>query len=317
MSVSSDKCLRILERLNVKQIQTLLTTLHGATLSGRQFIKARYEEQGRHFSETLEFITDLGWVRTASDELILSEEYGSFAASSASEGYVTEKIIHAMMISNAYASVLAEYLVQFNVVGNEVARRPSHQARLRESAIRNFLIDMTIVLYDNEHDRFVLKQDYVHLYLWAKNVRGPKTKRAFEAMSRQREELGSSAESAVFEYEKLRVGEELAAHVEYISATYPFACYDVKSITTTADSNVPRYIEVKAVSPDSYEFYWSRSELEAAKLLSGQYFLYLLPVSSGMFEFSQLLVIENPYETVYENTDNWLVEDNVILCRRK
>ncbi len=315
MSVSSDKCLRILERLNVKQIQTLLTTLHGATLHGRQFIKARFEEQGRHFSETLEFITDLGWVRTASDELILSDECRGFGTYSA--GHVAEKIIHAMMTANAYASVLAEYLVQFNVVGNEVARRPSHQARLQESAIRNFLIDMTIVLYDSEHDRFVLKHDYVHLYFWAKNVRGPKTRRAFEAMSRQREELGSSAEYAVFEYERVRVGEELAAHVEHVSATHPFACYDVKSVTTTDDSNVPRYIEVKAVSPESYEFFWSAPELEAAKILSSRYFLYLLPVVSGNFDFSTLLILANPYETVYKNIENWLVEDNVILCRRK
>jgi|SRR5882672_1786240 len=317
MSVSSDKHFRVLKRLKVKQIKTLLTTLHGATLRRKQFVEARYQEQAQHFLETLEFITGLGWVREAGDELILSDECRVFAGSVANERCIAEKILDAMIGSDAYATVLAEYLVLFNVLGNEVFRRPSPQARLQESAIRDLLMDMGIVLYDNEHDRFVLTQSHVHLYLWAKNILGPKTKEAFEARSLQREELGSSAEYAVFEYEKIRVGEELATQIEYISATYPFACYDVKSLTIADDSSIPRYIEVKAVSPDSYEFFWSSYELEAAKLLANQYFLYLLPVVSGKFDFSRLIVLENPYETVYKNTENWLVEDNVILCRRK
>ena len=38
------------------------------------------------------------------------------------------------------------------------------------------------------------------------------------------------------------------------------------------------YIEVKAVSPNTFTFYWSQREVDVAKVLGQHYYLYLLPV---------------------------------------
>lgn len=318
MNVSSYKRLAVLERTSLRQIQWLVGTLHRSTLHRTQFIEARYKEHAQYFSETLQFLKDLGWVCEDGEQLTISDEGRSVAASLTDEGYVAEKITQAMSSpSNAYGNALAEYLGLFKVIGDEVTHRPLPQRRLQESTVRNFLMDMRMVFYRKDDDTFVLSRNFVHLYFWAKNVTGQKSKERLQALSSMREQLGSSAEYAVFQYEKIRVGEQLAAQVEYVSDTYPFACYDVKSVSLNNDSSIPRYIEVKAVSADSYEFFWSSSELEAARFLENEYFLYLLPVVDGTFDFSKLLILENPYITVYKNSDNWLTEENVIVCRRK
>ena len=144
-----------------------------------------------------------------------------------------------------------------------------------------------------------------------------KTKASLETTARRREQFGRSAEDAVFEYEKIRVGEQLANKVQHISKTLPFASYDIKSFTVDASSTVDRFIEVKAVSRQSYQFFWTQIELEAAKLLRDKYYLYLLPSDGKSFDFSELLMLENAYETVYENKDAWATEENVVLCQKK
>ena len=318
MNGSSDKRLKVLERITIRQIKRLLETLHSTTLHRTQFIQAFYNEHSQFFLETLDFLKDMGWVREEADQLIMSSECQIIGSSLTDEDYVAEKIIQAMTsTSNIYGATLAGYLAQFKVIGDEVIHRPSAQRRLYESAIRNFLIDARTIFYRKGDDAFVVNQSYIHLYFWAKNVKGPKSKEPLKARFGLRERLGASAEYAVFQHEKFRVGEGWAAQVEYVASTYPLACYDVKSVTLVSNSTIPRYIEVKAVSAESYEFYWSSSELEAARLLKEQYFLYLLPVVGDTFDFSKLLILENPYTTVYKNSESWLIEENVILCRRK
>ncbi len=116
---------------------------------------------------------------------------------------------------------------------------------------------------------------------------------------------------------KNRVGERWVYKVEHVAAGTPFACYDIKSVTVSGSDTVPRYIEVKAVPPYSYQFYWTRSEVETAQLLREKYFLYLLPVTiSGGFDLKKILVVNDPYTSVYQNSETWQIEENVIVCKR-
>lgn len=317
MSVSSDKR-KVLERVTLKRVQVLLLTLNEATLQRIQFVEARYKERAHNFSDTLDFLIALGWVQRDDNEVRLTGTSTRFAQSFSHERDVAERILETITTTtNDYAALFAGYLVRFTVTGSKAECRPTTLARVEESAVRNFLMDMGAVVYDKERDRFVLNQKHIHLYVWAKNVSGPRTTGVLEKVSRQRRALGTSAEDVVFEYEKVRVGKQFADKVEHVSKKYPFASYDVKSVTVTPGATVDRYIEVKAVSRDSYEFFWTKAELEAAKLLRAQYYLYLLPAVVDGFDFSGLLVFENAYETVYKNVDDWAIEENVIVCRRR
>ena len=92
--------------------------------------------------------------------------------------------------------------------------------------------------------------------------------------------------------------------------------YDIKSFEDYLDSNskrIERYIEVKAVSVDNYKFYWSRMEIEIAKVFGEKYYLYLLPViSNNNFDFEKLIIIRNPFENVFSNVREWKKEEECI-----
>jgi hypothetical protein len=130
--------------------------------------------------------------------------------------------------------------------------------------------------------------------------------------------LGFSAELAVVEHERKRLGTELADLVEHISADQPYACYDIKSATVTAGQVADRYIEVKAVPEGTLQFYWSKSEVDVAKVLRDRYYLYLLPyaVNRG-FDVGGLTVICDPHRTLTGDQNTWEIEEDVLVCRRK
>ncbi len=291
--------------------------LHESSFHNAQFVSSQYGEEARNFSETLEFISNLGWVTVDDGTITFTESGSAISSAEYADVNLARRILGGMRRCRGYDHILADYLVQFEIVDREIAQTPSTGGRIRESPIRNFLMDMRVVSYDSRDDRFVLDRCYADLYLWAKNILTSKVKGRFEQKLRQREEFGLSAEYAVFDYEKNRVGTQLSDQVRHISAEMPFASYDIESVTETQAGITPRIIEVKAVPADSYEFFWTHSEIEAAKILTDQYFLYLLPFANGMFDFSRLVVLQNPYETVYENTDSWYIENVVISCRRK
>src|SRR5207247_593211 len=146
------------------------------------------------------------WISQDQDELTLSET----SMHSAREFTIPRDIAHKLLdtittTATEYGVLFSRYLSRFTVIGNEAESRPATTRRLQESGIRNFLMELGAVSYDSQQDRFVLDPNYAHLYVWAKNVTGTKTKAAFEKRVRHREEFGRFAEQAVFEYEKIRV----------------------------------------------------------------------------------------------------------------
>jgi uncharacterized protein DUF3883 len=319
MSASSDTRLDILGRLETKQVQFFLRVLSHSTMRRSQFIGAIYGEQARNFRETLQFLKNINWVREQQDELLLTNDGDSAGREAQNDAEIRKRLLQAMISEDSpYKELLADYLTQFKLTETGLVHRPPISDRLDDSGLRNLLIDMRVVTYRAADDVYALEEVGLELYVWAKDLQRPTSRKKFEADVRQKEELGYSAELAVLEYEKNRVGVEWASKVEHVSGRLPFACYDIKSVTLHDGRAVPRYIEVKAVAADSRQFYWTASEVEAARLLRAKYFLYLLPVVAGAtFDLTRMMVVEDAYNSVYQNAQGWLIEENVIVCRQR
>lgn len=318
MNASSDKRLELLAKLETKQIQCLLSILFQSTMHGKHFVETTYSERARDFVETLQFLKDINWVKERHGELVLSDA-GSAAYAAAQDDEEIRKLLAEVVIAEVspYRADLADYLLRFSLGGSNLSYRPALSERLQQSPLRNFLIDIRAVSYRADDDTYLLEESAADLYVWAVNYRRSASKGMFQAVAKRKEQLGFAAEIAILEYERGRVGARWAHKVEHVSAGSPFACYDVKSVTMRSGDAIPRYIEVKAVPPDSYQFYWTRSEVEAAQVLKAKYFLYLLPVStSGDFDLTRILIVEDPYISVRQNSEAWQIEENVIICRR-
>jgi hypothetical protein len=316
MSEFSSDPATVLGRLHPKQIDTLVEILRHGNLRQTSFVESIFNERARHFSETLQFLKDIGWVSQHGDELELSGGDALIAAGGQSGSQTIADAIS--RVTGPYQQILAAYLQNFRFHGGRMLHFPSPQARLEQSAIRNVLMELGLVSHHLADDSYELHEGSAHLYLWARNIHGAASKAELESQANQRDELGIAAEAAVLAFEKEQVGPSWATHIEHVSAKNPGACFDIKSLRIRDGLPIYRYIEVKAVPVESFQFYWTAAELEAASLLRQTYFLYLIPAVGGRdFDIRRMSIIEDPFHSIYENPNDWEKNDKIIVCRRK
>jgi hypothetical protein len=304
-------------RIVPRQVSVLLTTLQECKLRSIQHIEALYNERAHLFKETTQFLKDIGWLRERRGRLYTTTAATVVDFRHPQDQTLGRAITEAIAGSpTRHRTTLAQYLSRYTTSGTALVHQPSPDHRSNESQIRNFLMASGIVLYNPKDDTYHLTTDCAHLFLWAKNTTGPKSKAALAAIGNRRDEIGAAAEIAALSFERQRVGPNWARQVEHVSAKNPLACFDIRSVTLHDGQPSPRFIEVKAVRRDDMQFFWSASEIEAAQLLGANYFLYLLPArAGGRFDGSELAIIQNPYTNVYTNTAQWFRQEKVILCR--
>ena len=227
------------------------------------------------------------------------------------------RIIEAILKSRtSYRTQLCRFLTQFEANGDTIIHAPGSERRLKESAIRNFVIALGIVFLRRTTNDYVLQKDAIDLWMRARVRHRPSTKTNFLVKLYEREQLGLDVECAVVDYERDRLGPQLAGAVLHIAREHPLANYDIESVTLTRGKPNPRFIEVKAVSPHSFRFFWSKQEVETARLLGASYFLYLVPVDSmRRANVHAMRIVENPYTSVCKNPGKWDIESDVLVCQ--
>lgn len=315
---SGSKTEEVLGKLRSNQIEVLVDLLRKSSLTEASFIEGRFKERAQHFSQTLRFLKAIGWVQEKDHVLKLTDHAQKFRIQDAKMFHAHESVVEAISESSGpYKEMLAGYLLQFESSDGIIKSKPSPQNSLKYSSMRNLLMEVGMVSHRSADNTYVLNPLFAGLFLWARNISGTKSKATLMARAKSKDAIGSAAEVVIFDYEKKRVGSELADRVEHTSAKNPGSCFDIKSFSTDASPPTSRFIEVKAVPADSHQFYWSARELEAAELLRKNYYLYLLPALGGRkFDLTKLQIIQDPYLTVYQNPKSWLKEENVILFRR-
>jgi hypothetical protein len=106
----------------------------------------------------------------------------------------------------------------------------------------------------------------------------------------------------------------LTKRIKHVASENVGAGYDILSFTKMANRGgfSDRLIEVKAVSPIDFRFYWSRNEIETARIHGQNYFLYLVPVSKNGFDMQKLKIIQNPFKKVYLDCESWLRQEELV-----
>jgi hypothetical protein len=112
---------------------------------------------------------------------------------------------------------------------------------------------------------------------------------------------GKISEDLTLAYEKNRLLQEgcehLALAVHIISNEDVFAGYDVISYDGKNSSlEHDRFIEAKGTSGESPVFYWSKNEIEKARILRGKYWVYLWTNVKGDGSGTLVGIFRDPYE---------------------
>jgi hypothetical protein len=189
------------------------------------------------------------------------------------------------------------------------------ERRQRFGGFRNLLLELEFLEHDFSKPRYWISPQYLETFIAAKNVL-PTSPLEFQAIIRAREELGGKAELEVLKFERarLRSYSGLVKRIKHVASENVGSGYDVLSFTELANRSgfSDRLIEVKAVSPTDLKFFWSRNEIETARIHGQNYFLYLVPVSKDGLDIQRVKIIQNPFKRVYLDNKLWPRREELI-----
>jgi hypothetical protein len=137
------------------------------------------------------------------------------------------------------------------------------------------------------------------------------------------EEIGAIAEDIAFEFERQRLREAglllESECVQKISELDVAAGYDIRSFDGESPKIIhDKFIEVKGSTGKEIDFYWSRNEIEQARVLGRKYWLYFVGEIDRVKKVSmdQPILIRDPYKNIFKGT-RFSIECEQMTVREK
>lgn len=301
--------------IKLSQLQTLCNVLAESNIRQVNYIKSKYEESELWFEDTVSFLQKLQVVGKSSNELIPLKK---FPTKPNSLNDFKRQILSVLFSTNGEVSEqLKSFLVNFQLETDEIYFATTQSDKIKFSSIRNLLLELEFITVSTDKNSYFVNSEFRELFIqyFKKRKVSPKT---FKKQQEEKEAIGLNAEKSIIDFEIRRLSEiSLNPNdIEHIALTDVTVGYDIKSFENHLDNNskrIDRYIEVKAVSVENYNFFWSRNEMEIAKIFNEKYFLYLLPViSKNTFDLEKLMIISNPFNNIYSNKLEWKKEEESV-----
>ena len=303
------------ENIKLSQLHTLCNTLANTQVRKVSNIKRKYLENALAFDETLSLLVDLKIVKNNSDELFPSK---TFPVSHDSIDDFKKKFLPVLFSANGEVSEqLRNFLLNFQTDSDKTFFKATEIQKIKFSDTRNLLLELEFISASPDNTTYFINPDYADLFVkqFSRRKLSPESLKIKQA---ENDSIGLTAEKAVIDFEVKRLTNIslVPSEIEHTSQENVLAGYDIKSFENNLNGNskrIDRYIEVKAVSVEDFKFYWSRNEIEIAKVFGEKYFLYLLPVvSNNTFDFEKLMIINNPFKNIYSNGLEWKKEEESI-----
>jgi len=310
----------LFDKIKLSQLFVLYTTLARAQVRDVANIKRKYSDAALAFDETLALLEELKLIKNNSGELSLKKI--SATANISIDEFKNEIVPILFSANDEISEQLRKFLINFQMQAGIFSFKATELEKVEYSDTRNLLLELEFILVDLDNSTYLINPAYTDLFI----KQFSRKKISVETLKKKQlenETIGLEAERAVIEFEINRLTNISfeRKEIEHISEENAAAGYDIKSFENYLDNNfkkITRYIEVKAVSPDNYDFFWSKNEINIAKILSESYYLYLLPVvSSNTFDFEKLLIKNNPYKNVYQNEQDWTKQEELIRFSKK
>jgi len=297
-------------RISFREIKILWAVLGDLTATRVDFVRARFSQDALHFSDVTDFLRQLGILAAAKGQMIKRGNLGK------TDAEMKNGLVQHLLESNTpYRIHLNEFFRHFENVNGSFEILMDSEKRRKFGGIRNLLLDLEFLEQDSGKPRYWVSPQYFTAFIEAKS-NSATSPLELQAVLLARAKLGWDAELEVLKFEaaRLRNHPGLVKRIKHIAAENVGAGYDVLSFTEseTESGFSERRIEVKAVSPIDFKFYWSRNEIETAQIHGQNYFLYLIPISKGGFDLQKLKIIQNPFKRVYSAKNSWLRQEEVI-----
>ena len=141
------------------------------------------------------------------------------------------------------------------------------------------------------------------------------TLKQLEKNLEHQKKIGDIAEEIVLNFEKNRLKnlgfEDESNKTRRISIDFANAGYDIESFNGKTNDGLPdRFIEVKGTTKKELDFHWSINEINTAKNLGSNYWIYFVSEIDvqNKISINEPKMINNPYDHIFSND---LFEKNI------
>lgn len=298
------------DNINLRNLLKFSDILNDTFSYNLDIIKSKYNKMGLHFDDILYFFIDLNLCKIENNSLIPNLKFEEIYNNSSNYNLELNNLILSKMFSNncRFRDTIQKYISSFEFKDSNITFRPLATFNIKYSGLRNLLIELDFLNFDDKNSIYIIENNNI-IYLEQLFKKKSISAKHLKHILSKKNEIGLKAEIEILSYEKnlLKNHPELALNIEHTSQPNASAGYDIKSFSVIDTGEIiEKYIEVKAVSISDYRFYISKNELEKSKILSNKYYIYLLPVlSKDKFDVNNLLIIQNPYNTIFNDNINW------------
>lgn len=293
----------VFENLTKRRIRTLIEIQVSTKSKDFSFVKKKYLENENDFDSLFDYLKDIGLCNRQKDKIVFTQNQiiKDFSNEDKLNSFLIEKTLND---KSSFSDYVLNYLQNFNSENDSFVYNPLIEERLKDSGLRNFLIDIDLIYYNRTNNSYIINNKYLHLFTKQIETKALSPKN-LNSILKEQEKIGFLAELEILKYEKKRLTDypNLSNNIEHISKIDVNSGFDIKSWETDKKE---RYIEVKAVSKFDFKFHWSRNEIEKAKSFKNQYYLYLLPIiTTNKFDLNSIRIIKNPYKKIFSKSSKW------------
>lgn len=313
------------ENLTPQKIKTLCNCLATLEVKRVDIIRNRYSQFESSFDDALELFYELGLVTQANNTLRLEQDFERWLVETRQNNFSirTIRAFFADKIlarSKGLSIKIVEFFEKFVKAESDLVFFPSNEERLRFANIRNLFVGLGVIEVSKDGRRYKVAASFIdsirHLLMPA-----PISPAKLTSLLKQQELAGKVAEEFMLGFEKKRLisHPELASKIMHTSKINASAGYDIESFQgpdCPNEPSYPRYIEVKAVSPQNYEFFWSHNEITVAQQLMANYFLYLVPMIKNHCKVKDLIIIRDPQSYFSQAGDKWISCYEIMRIRK-
>ena len=251
-------------------------------------------------------------INSTEDYLTLDSEFsGNIISVTYLKNKILIRLFEVLKNDSSFQNIFCSEHVSFDVIYHSPQINNS-AFHFKYSNFKQLLIDFDLLLPHPEKNirKLIINRKYKRFF---DQQILPEIKRRMFGIDELRKQLeqkqldGEEAENFVLDYENKRLySHNKLNEIEKISEYDSSAGYDIISFDNVHSQDIDRFIEVKSYSEIPY-FFWSKNEVEVARLKQNQYFLYLVNRKKIDQTDYKPLIIQNPYLNVLQN-DQWSKE---------
>lgn len=268
----------------------------------------RLIDNRRLFDGCLPLLECVGIIEINSSEEITPDS--TFFKYLESEGLMIDRLVERLMVALnvdvAFHNIFCSEFISYDIVYRSI-QIDNSAFPLKYSCFKQLLIDFSVLQQHPSQNlnKYIINNRFKKIF---DKVVLPEIKRrkiGIEDLQKSLEQNqlnGEEAEKFVLKFENDRFNG--AKEINWVAEYSVSDGYDIASFETENSDIHDRFIEVKSYSGEPY-FFWSRNEMDAARIKKLNYYLYLVDRNKMGLPNYIPIIIQDPYNNVLKNTTQW------------